>query len=69
MSIHINRFVDSVKAHESRGQKDFTMSLRDAKDLHSDITKMLLAVTELQRRLLDTNNSQVFNVELSGKDF
>jgi hypothetical protein len=69
MSIHINRFVDSVKAHESRGQKDFSMSLRDAKDLHSDITKMLLAVTELQRRLLDTNNSQVFNVELSGKDF
>jgi hypothetical protein len=45
------------------------MSLRDAKDLHSDITKMLLAVTELQRRLLDTNNSQVVNVELSGKDF
>lgn len=69
MSIHINRFVDSVKAHESRGQKDFTMSLRDAKDLHSDITKMLLAVTELQRRLLDTNNSQIVNVELSGKDF
>lgn len=69
MSIHINRFVDSVKAHESRGQKDFVMSLRDAKDLHSDITKMLLVVTELQRRLLDTNNSQVINVELSGKDF
>jgi len=69
MSIHINRFVDSVKAHESRGQKDFSMSLRDAKDLHSDITKMLLAVTELQRRLLDANNSQIVNVELSGKDF
>jgi len=69
MSIHINRFVDSVKAHESRGQKDFSMSLRDAKDLHSDITKMLLVVTELQRRQLDTNNSQIVNVELSGKDF
>jgi Mg2+ and Co2+ transporter CorA len=69
MSIHINRFVDSVKAHESRGQKDFVMSLRDAKDLHSDITKMLLAVTELQRRLLDANNSQIVNVELSGRDF
>jgi Mg2+ and Co2+ transporter CorA len=69
MSIHINRFVDSVKAHESRGQKDFSMSLRDAKDLHSDITKMLLAVTELQRRLLDANNSQIVNVELSGRDF
>ena len=69
MSIHINRFVDAVKAHEARGQRDFIMPIRDAKDLHADITKLLLAVTELQRRLLDTNNSQVVNVELSGKDF
>jgi hypothetical protein len=38
MSLHINRFVDSIKAHEARGQRDFTMSLRDAKDLRADIT-------------------------------
>jgi hypothetical protein len=48
MSLHINRFVDSIKAHEARGQRDFTMSLRDAKDLHADITKLLLIVHELQ---------------------
>jgi hypothetical protein len=33
MSLHIHRFVDSVKAHEARGQKDFSMPMRDAKDL------------------------------------
>jgi hypothetical protein len=44
MSLHINRFVDNIKAHESRNARDFTMSLRDAKDLHSDITKLLLTL-------------------------
>jgi hypothetical protein len=44
MSLHINRFVDAIKAAESRGQRDLTMSLRDAKDLHSDITKLLLTL-------------------------
>ena len=47
MSLHINRFVDSIKAHESRGQRDFTMTMRDAKDLHSDITKLLLTLETL----------------------
>ena len=49
MSLHINRFVDSIKAHESRGQKDFTMPLKDAKDLHADITKLLLVLEQLRQ--------------------
>ena len=69
MSIHINRFIDSVKAHESRGQRDFMMPMNDAKDLHRDITKMLLAVTELQNRLLTALQEQTITVELGGKDF
>ena len=69
MSIHINRFIDSVKAHESRGQREFMMPIRDAKDLHADITKMLLAITELQTQLLTAQKEQVITVELGGKDF
>ena len=69
MSIHISRFVDSVKAHEARGQRDFLMPLRDAKDLHADITKLLLAMTELQTRLLAAQQQEVITVELGGKDF
>jgi hypothetical protein len=67
MSIHINRFVDLVKAHEARGQKDVTMSMRDAKDLHSDITKLLLAVTELQRLALESQ--QEIKVNLAASKF
>ena len=67
MSIHINRFVDLVKAHEARGQRDVTMSTRDAKDLHSDITKLLLAVTELQRLAL--KSQQEIKVNLASSKF
>ena len=66
MSLHINRFVDSIKAQESRGSKDFSMSMRDAKDLHADITKLLLAVNELRDKL---QNEEVITVELTGKAF
>lgn len=67
MSLHINRFVDAVKAHEARGQRDFVMSLRDAKDLHGDITKLLLVVTELQQKLIE--QQQTVQVTLEGSKF
>jgi hypothetical protein len=67
MSLHINRFVDSIKAHEARGQRDFTMSLRDAKDLHSDITKLLLTLQAMT--VQQQANDQVVEIELTGGDF
>jgi len=45
------------------------MPMKDAKDLHRDITKMLLAVTELQNRLLTALQEQTITVELGAKDF
>lgn len=69
MSIHINRFVDLVKAHEARGQRDLVMPIRDAKDLHGDITKLLLAVTELQRQLLEQKQQEVIEVNLTAGKF
>ena len=67
MSLHINRFVDSIKAHESRVQRDFTMSLRDAKDLHADITKLLLTLNAMREQ--HTQDSQVIEVQITGGDF
>jgi len=67
MSLHINRFVDSIKAHEARGQRDFVMSLRDAKDLHADITKLLLTLTAMREQ--HTQDSQVVEVQITGGDF
>ncbi len=67
MSLHINRFVDAIKAAESRGQRDLTMTLRDAKDLHSDITKLLLTL-EGMRNLRPTQEQNI-TIEMSGGSF
>lgn len=68
MSLHINRFIDNIKAHEARGQRDFTMSLRDAKDLHSDITKLLITL-EGMRNLQTKEKEETITVEMSGGGF
>jgi hypothetical protein len=68
MSLHINRFIDSIKAHEARQQRDFVMSMRDAKDLHGDITKLLLKIDSLQEQLSEAQ-STVVEVNLDGGSF
>ena len=67
MSLHINRFIDSIKAAESRGQKDLVIPLRDAKDLHGDITKLLLALEQSRREQASQN--EPIEVILSGGSF
>ena len=67
MSLHINRFVDSIKAAESRGQKDLIMPIRDAKDLHSDITKLLLVLEQSRSQQAAAN--EPIEVVLSGGSF
>lgn len=67
MSLHINKFVDTIKAAESRGQRDLIMSLRDAKDLHADITKLLLALEQLRSQTQTT--FEPVQVILSGGSF
>ena len=68
MSLHINRFIDLIKAQESRGGRDINMSLRDAKDLHADITKLLLVLESL-RNQSNTTRDEVIKVELTGGTF
>ena len=67
MSLHINRFIDNLKAHEARGQRDFTMPLRDAKDLHADITKLLLALDQLRGQT--AQKDEVIEVQIDGGGF
>ena len=67
MSLHINRFIDLIKAQESRGGRDVTLPLKDAKDLHADITKLLLTLEKLRE---DQNKGdEVVKVELTGGTF
>jgi hypothetical protein len=67
MTLHINRFIDLIKAQESRGARDIVMTLRDAKDLHGDITKLLLVIETLREQ--KPAEEQVVRVEITGGTF
>jgi len=68
MSLHIHRFVDLIKATESRGQQHLQMTVRDAKDLHADITKLLITLEETRRGMPAASDS-TGSLELSGGSF
>ena len=65
--LHINRFIDNLKAHEARGQRDFSMPMRDAKDLHADITKLVLQLNSMHELLQKANGT--IEVEITGGSF
>ena len=65
MSLHIARFIDKLKAAESRGARDIVMSLNEARDLHADITKLLLAVKPLKQ----PTQEPVIEVQIDGGKF
>lgn len=69
MSLHIHRFVDLIKSTESRGQKDLFMPLRDAKDLHADITKLLVTLEELRTNQAQSAKDEVIQVVMDGGSF
>lgn len=70
MTMHLQRFVDRVRAFESRGVKDFTMSMSDAKDLHADITRLLVTLQTLQESQQKSNeNSEAVEVQITGGTF
>jgi uncharacterized protein YbjQ (UPF0145 family) len=64
--IHINNIVDKIKALESQNSKQFSMTMREAKDLHADITKLLLALQVLQNNTTAAKANEVIQVELRG---
>jgi len=66
--IHINNFIDKIKALESQNSKNFNMSMREAKDLHADITKLLLALQELHSSA-PQQNVDTIQVKFSGEDW
>jgi len=66
--IHITKLIDRIKAAESRGSRDFVLSIQEAKDIHSDLTKLLMRVDDLQQQILDAKEPTI-TVELGGGSF
>ena len=67
--IHIQQFVERLQGFDARGAKDFIMPLKDAKDLHADITKLLLALEQARELVNKPADDQVITVEVTGGSF
>ena len=70
MSIYLQKYVDRVRGLEARGAKDFTMSMADAKDLHADITRLLIDLQNLrEHRMLKDTDDEIITVKMDGGSF
>jgi hypothetical protein len=69
MTIHLTKFVDRVRGHEARGSRDFVMSMTDAKDLHADITRLLLELYNMREHVADSAQEEVIQVKMDGGSF
>jgi hypothetical protein len=58
-----------VRGHEARGAKDFVMTMNEARDLHADITRLLINLQTLQEQATKPNNTDVVQVEIGGGQF
>ena len=65
--LYIRKFMDRLQQLELKGSRDFTCPINDAKNLHKDITKLLLDIQEVRNQT--PQDEQVINVELKGEDF
>ena len=61
---HIKGFIDRLNDLQASNKKDFTMSMHEARLLHTDITKLLL-----DSKQTVTSTDQVLDVEIKGGDF
>ena len=69
MSLHLQKFIDRVRGHEARGSKDFIMTMSEAKDMHADITRLLLELHDLREKNSKSVAEEVITVQLGGGSF
>ena len=69
MTIHLQKFVDRVRGQEARGARDLIMTMNEARDLHADITRLLIQLQNLQEQTVKTNNNEVIQIEIGGGQF
>jgi hypothetical protein len=67
MSLHLKKFVDRLQHFEQRGAREFSCPISDAKNLHSEITRVLIELEELRQQ--PQPNNEVIAVEMQGGSF
>ena len=67
MSMHVSKFLDRVRAAESSGRKDVIIPLQEARDLHAEITRILLRLEQSTQSA--TTQEPSIQVEIRAPDF
>jgi len=67
--IHIQRFIERLQGFEARGARDFTMPIKDAKDLHADLTRLLITLQAVRESAVDSAQDSAITVEMKGGAF
>ena len=65
--LYIRKFIDRVQQAELKGQKDFICPMADAKNLHNDITRLLLDLEAVKHATEQAE--EPIRVELEGGSF
>jgi hypothetical protein len=65
--LYIRKFMDRLQQLELKGSRDFVCTISDAKNLHKDITTLLLDLETLRNNTKD--QEEVVSIELKGEDF
>jgi hypothetical protein len=65
--LHINRFIDRLQQLELKNSKDFICPIQDAKNLHNDITRLLLRLEQQDREVQPVE--QEITVRMDGGNF
>ena len=69
MSIHLQKFIERVRANDAKGGKDFVMPMKDAKGMAADLTELLLELKAFQTAALKSQTDQVIELKIDGGKF
>jgi hypothetical protein len=69
MTIHLQKFVDRVRGQEARGARDLVMSMAEAKDLHADITRLMITLQSLQENHQAATSNEIITVKMQGGQY
>ena len=67
--IHIQKFIERLQGFEARGARDFTMPIKDAKDLHADLTRLLITLQAARESAVNAAQESEITVEMKGGAF
>jgi hypothetical protein len=69
MSLHINRFIDRVQGLDLRTNQILTMTTTEARDLVSDLARLLLELNTVRSNAVNNHNEETITIQMDGGSY